>query len=539
MKRSDPVTLAAAMAAVLGLATWAGLARGGLYPVMHEGDMLHMVQIVLREAAGEWPHLDFMTPLGVLAFAPVTLFVRLGWPLAEAFVLGQALVGVVILPAAWWAGLGRLPRGWAHLFGAGIMVLVVALVPATPDPDISLSMNYNRWAWALLFVVLVVAVLPARWAGPRARLGDGLVLGLGLAALALIKVTFFLAAAPVVVLALWLGRDRLGAIVALAAGLAVTLAVTMAAGPMIWPAYLGDLGAVASTEVRAYPSASLPDVVAGTAARVGSLLYLAAVILARRAGQARAGLLLLAAAPGLVYVTYQNFGNDPVWLFFLGLAALALRPVPGGRHAGPGQGLTVAGWGALLLVAPVFMAMAESPLRNLAAGEAGRVEILPGNQGIWMPDDRVAHVQTRVSRALFAGEPAAQAHTLPEPTLLLGQPLENCRLISGLVGWFRTVSDDIGASEFGGRPVLVADMLNAYWLYGGVAPLPGGAPWYYGGLPGVEVAELLLVPQCATRPDVRARVLRELADGGFGLTELRRTPDYVLLAIRPAAESAR
>ncbi|MGC9419408.1 MAG: hypothetical protein ACP5EN_10615 [Rhodovulum sp.] len=535
MKRCDPFTPALLMAAILAGATWAGLAKGGLFPVRHEGDMLHMIQIVLRQAAGEWPHLDFMTPLGVLAYAPIALFVRLGHPLAEAFVLGQALVGALLAPAAWWAGVSRLPRGWAHLFGAGIMLLAVALVPATPDPDISLSMSYNRWAWAILFVVLTLAVFPARWTGPRARLVDGLVVGLALGVLALIKVTYVLAAAPVAALAFFLARDGRSGLAALGAGGAVALAVTFAAGPGLWPAYFGDLLAVSQTEVRAYPSGSLLDVVGGTTARIGSLLYLGTVILLRRAGRDREGLLLLAAAPGLAYVTFQNYGNDPVWLFFLGLAALALRPASGEGAASSGQGLTVAGWAALLLVAPIFMAMAESPLRNSAAAASGTVEALPDATGIRMAEDRVAHVQTRVSRAMRAGHAWWQPRLLPEAVLVAGQPLENCRLISGLVGWFQSVAKDIDEAGLGGRPVLVADMLSAYWLYGGPAPLPGGAPWYYGGLPGVQAAEQLLVPQCAARPDVRARVLRELDTAGYALTELRRTPDYVLLAINPIA----
>ncbi|GAA0291687.1 hypothetical protein [Rhodovulum strictum] len=536
MTRLDMLGLAAAMAAVLGAASWAGLAAGGLYPAMHEGDMLHMVQIVLHQAAGDWPHLDFMTPLGVLANAPIALFVRLGHPFAEAFVLGQALVGAALLPAAWWAAHDRLARPWAHVFGAGIMLLAVALVPATAAPEISLSMSYNRWAWAILFVVLVLAVLPGRRAGQRARVADGAIMGLGLAALALIKMTYLVAAVPVVALALLLARDRHGALAVLGTGLGVMLAVTLAAGPGFWVAYLGDLLAVARTDIRPFPGDSLLDVLTGPRGVAGTMLLFAAVTLARRSGRLREGLLLLAAAPGLAYVTYQNYGNDPVWLFFLGIFALTLCAAPG---QGAGRGLAVTGWGALILVAPILVAMAESPLRNLMARSVDAVEVLPGDQGIRMRPDRIAHVQTRVSRPLAAGQDIGQGASMPELTLLEGAPLEPCRLLSGLVGWFRAVSEDVGAAGFGGRPVLVADMLSAYALFGGVAPLPGGAPWYYGGLPGVEAAELVLVPQCAARPDVRASILRELDEAGYVLTELRRTPDYVLLGIAPSAASPR
>jgi len=50
------------------------LLKGGLYVDRHEGDTLHLAEIVLRMSQGEWPHLDFVTPLGLMAFAPISLF---------------------------------------------------------------------------------------------------------------------------------------------------------------------------------------------------------------------------------------------------------------------------------------------------------------------------------------------------------------------------------------------------------------------------------------------------------------------------------
>ncbi|MBN2906081.1 MAG: DUF2029 domain-containing protein [Rhodobacteraceae bacterium] len=537
MSRPNPFTLAALMAAVALAATWLGLDKGGLYPTWQEGDMLHMVQIVLREAAGEWPHLDFMTPLGWLAYAPITLFVRMGQTLADAFVMAQALVAAALLPAAWWAAFSRLGRGWAHLFGAAVMVLVVALVPASADTSISLSMNYNRWAWAIAFTVLLVALVPARTPGRGASVGDGVTAGLGLSVLALIKVTYFAGFAPVVLLALVLRRDRLALGVGLGAGLAVLGAVTLAAGPAIWPAYLGDLLTVAGSDERAFPTASFGTVLAGVSGRVDSALFLVAVILLRRSGQARGGLLLLLAGPGLSYVTYQNFGNEPVWLFLLGVVVLALRPrQPGPRQEGPDlrQGLTVIGWVALILSAPFFMSMAESPLRNYTAKTEDQVAVLPGAQGLWMPRERVQRVQIRTTRRGPWWQPTAG----PERTLFQGELLEDCLLVSGLVGWYQDISADIEAAGLAGRPALVADILNSYWLFGGVERLAGGAPWYYGGLPGVMDAQAVLVPQCPARPKVRARILTAIEEAGLELNELRRTDDYILLAVMPKSTAS-
>lgn len=530
--RAGPITLAALMAALLALATGLSLLKGGLYPTLHEGDMLHMVQIVLREAAGQWPHLDFMTPVGVLAYAPITLFAAHGMGFGEAFVLGQLVVGLALLPAALWAAASRLGPGLAHLFCATVMILAVALVPATGEPGISLSMTYNRWAWAIAFVVLLVALLPPRTGTRAAGMADGAVLGLGLGALALIKVTYLAACAPVAAVALVLRRDVPAAIVALTAGGGVILTLTLAAGPGIWPAYLRDLLAVAGSEVRPYPGLPYLDVIGGTAGRTGSFLLLAAVILARRAGRAQAGLLLLLAAPGLAYVTYQNYGNDPVWLILLGIVTLGLRP---GHDAGARgrEALTVTGWCALVLGAPILMAMAESPLRNLATDRADTVAVLSEHDGLWMSRERVFHVKTRLSRPMDPTAASAAGAGRVTPTRLLGEPLETCRLVSGVVGWYRGIAEDIAVAGFGSRRTLMADLLDGVWLFGGGAPLEGGAPWYYGGLPGIESAEILVVPQCANELDARARILREVEAAGIGLREVHRTDDYVLLALQP------
>ncbi|WP_081534545.1 hypothetical protein [Rhodovulum sp. P5] len=534
MSRPNPFTLALLMAAILAVATGLGLLKGALYPTWHEADLLHMAQIVEREAAGEWPHLDFMTPLGVLAYAPITLFVRQGFTLAEAFVLGQGLVGALLLPAAMWAGFSRLSQAAAYLFGAGMMIMCVALVPAHAAPGISLSMSYNRWGWAIGFTVLLVAVVPHRGRG-WSPMVDGMILGLGLAALALIKMTYFVAFLPAVLLSLWIRRDRRGAALAAGSGIAVVLAVTAMAGIGIWPAYLGDLLTVARSEVRAFPGESLAVILGGTTGRVGTALLLVVVICLRRVGAMQAGLLLLVAAPGLAYVTFQNHGNEPVWLFFLAALALGASVTQGrDERSGPAQALAVAGWIALALSAPGFMAMAESPLRNFSTDREGMVEMLPGDQGLWEPGGRVLHVQTRVSRPFAATESQDNAGARPEPTYLNGEPLEQCRLLSGLVGWFRGIGEELTEAGFGARRIFVADLLNGYWLYGGGVPLPGGAPWYYGGLPGLEGAEFVLVPQCAARPDVRALILTELEDAGIVLSEADRTDDYILMAITPS-----
>ena len=61
------------MLAVLAVEAGISMWRGQLLVGKHEGDMLHLLEIVFRMADGEWPHLDFMTPIGFMAFAGIQL----------------------------------------------------------------------------------------------------------------------------------------------------------------------------------------------------------------------------------------------------------------------------------------------------------------------------------------------------------------------------------------------------------------------------------------------------------------------------------
>ena len=96
--------------------------KGGLVIAKHEGDTLHLADIVLRMAEfGQVPHLDFMTPLGILSVAPIAWFVEAGINLGHAFFMAQLLVaGLLFVPAAYAAGT-RLTMPWAALFGAYAM----------------------------------------------------------------------------------------------------------------------------------------------------------------------------------------------------------------------------------------------------------------------------------------------------------------------------------------------------------------------------------------------------------------------------------
>lgn len=530
------VFLLAVVAVMGGLA----LAKGGLWITKHEGDTLHLADMVLRMARGQVPHLDYATPIGILAVAPVAGLVALGAGLGQALILAQALLALALVPAILRAGPSRMQGPWPYLLGALVLVFVLALVHGEADPSPSISMHYNRWAWAISYLVLVLALLPALPGRARPWL-DGALIGLGMAALALLKMTFFAAFALPVLLALALRREGRALLAALVAGLAVAGVITLLLGPGFWAAYLGDLLQVARSDVRPQPGASFAGVLTAPLYRLVSILAILAVVLLRRAGQADLGLVLIVLFPAFAFVTYQNYGNDPQWIYLLALLAFVARPAPGTRRAWGfdlRDGLTAVGIAAFAHGAPSLQNMAFSPLLHLGQGAASHA-LGPGGSvlaDIHVLDSRMSELSGTAAIATPdlpqlppAAAAAAGGRLSDRPAVLSGETLPGCTLTTGLAQWFRAVTADLEAAGEAGAGIFAADALSPYWIYGDFRPLTGGAPWYYDGLPGLADADLVLVPLCPASPAARIAALEALAEAEVPLTEIRRTSLYILL----------
>src|SRR5690606_38055609 len=353
MSRPRTAALAAFLALAIAVLGGLPLLKGAFYLEKHEGDTLHLAELVLRMARGEWPHLDFMTPIGVLAIAPIAAFVKAGAGIGHAIFYSQILVAVALLPAVLRVATSRITGIWPWAYGGFVMLLCLALVHGEAESSVSISMHYNRWAWAVSYIVIPLAVL-APLDRPRPWL-DGALIGIGMGALVRLKVTYFAAFAPGIAVALLARRQGTTIAAALIAGLCVVALTTALAGPAFWAVYLKDLLTVATGETRAAPGESFIDVIVAPLYMGGSLALIAAVIFLRQAGRAVEGLALLLLMPGFFYVAYQNFGNDPQWLYLLALFAFLLRPGPGATN---GMGwdlrvaLTVTGIAALCFGAP-------------------------------------------------------------------------------------------------------------------------------------------------------------------------------------------
>jgi hypothetical protein len=540
MSRPNPVVLFGFLVSIIVVLGGLAVLKGGLFIAKHEADTLHLVQIVFRMNMGQWPHLDFMTPLGALAYAPIALFTWLGAGIGHAILYAQIAVAVVLLPAVWWVSVSRFSGGLAYLFGALVMILCVAIAFGTEEQTISISMHYNRWAWAFSFVAIALAVVPSM---DRERpLVDGVTIGLCLAMLALIKVTYFIAFAPAIALALAFRKDWRAMGWALIAGLVVIGIVTLFAGVGFWFAYAQDLIEVSRSKVRPQPGLTISRVILSSAYLGATAMAVLGAVLYRQSKEDAGGYALLALLPGFFYVTYQNYGNDPQWLPLLAILFLALRPKQA-RHNRWGwdirKGMEIAAIATFAMAAPSYINMASSPIRQMTFDAEGYEPILMTediNSDLQLPHIRARRVDGWVSLAsdgagLDAMEEGADRKDLGA---LSGQPLPYCKLKLGLPGWTKTIVDDLDRAGFaGGNRIFIADIFSSHWLYGDLKPLINGAPWYYGGLPGFDSADYVLVPQCPASPEARKQILDDImALEGVTVEEIRRTPLYILMDIK-------
>lgn len=519
MGKSHGTRLAVVLGLVLTILSAASILKGGYYLGKHEGDTLHLLQMVFRMAEGDWPHLDFVTPIGALAMAPIAWLVSLGFGAGHAILLSQVLVALVLAPAIWWVAHSRFSGVWSYVFGGLVLVLILALVHGEAQPAVSISMHYNRWAWAATFLALATVILPNR---RRSRpVADGVVVGLAMGALVMIKMTYFAAFILPVLVAI-LGRRDWGLFAAgLVTLIAMVAGVTLIAGtPMVWLAYLRDLFTVAASDVRPAPGLSFGNVVGAPAYMAGSLALVASVIWLRQSGAKLEGLVMLLLVPAFFFVTYQNFGNDPQWLPLLGLILVMLLPGPDVRNdLGWNMRRVMEMTAALVLAfgAPSVINLAYSPFRHLTEDPERYSVLLPArpeHDDILTPTIRAHRVDAKIALdgpdTVFAPFWDEDFRT-GDAVTWQGEALAICSVELGTVAWFQTMADalvETGLSE--GRTAFVADILNGFWLFGAFEPLQGNAPWYYGGLSGLTNADYLVVPLCPLSTSVRKQVLDEI-----------------------------
>ncbi|MCP5086824.1 MAG: hypothetical protein GY952_08495 [Rhodobacteraceae bacterium] len=508
------------------------LNAGHVLIMSFDGDALHMAQIVFRMADGEIPHLDFQTPLGAMAFLPITFFLGLGHDLGSAFAFAPVLIGSICLPVLYWIGKTRFGNFGALAYAIVFMSFLLSYLHGGLKPTVAASMYYNNWCWAVSMLVAALVILP----GPdtrSARILEAGMLGFGLGFLVLTKATYAVFLLPGVVLALAGKQDwlRLGA--GVISGVGFLAAFTLPLGGVdYWVGYVADLQAIMGSEVRQKPGIDLSGLLISPQFVAGSLGLMSAVVFLRQARLSHQGLTFLVFGAGWVLISYQNWQNDPHWIV---LAGLLLLPVSHeislfNRFGWPLKtAVQMVAVGLLFTGLPLTYAQLQSLLVHSGLSETGFAPAMTHRQAgdLWFREKDVSGLQVKLPNPVLAG-PAAK------PTILAGETLPECANANGLVAALKETGrrmDEI--PETHSKQALYTDWVNAVWLFSKIEPLAHGAPWYYGGNPGFENADYLIVPLCPMGLPIRRIILEQVAtDPNLKFGEVFRDDLFILLARR-------
>lgn len=498
--------------------------KGGFYVNRHEGDLMHLTDILLRIQLGQVPHVDFVTPLGPLNFYPIVAFLNIGFGIGPAILWAQLAFALLLCPVIWWVARTRLSAPYAYAFGAAVLTLCLALVHGGAEPYVSPSMHYNRWGWAVGFLAVLIAALPPKKAGSRVI--DGILIGAAFGFLLLSKVTFFVALGPGVLLALVL-RQRMRTIVFAAFVLSMfMLSAVILGGAGFWLAYINDLVLVSSSNIRPHAGTDLSQLVLLPQFFVVTILLAAVIYLLRKSADPELGIILVLLAPGFYFITYQNWGNDPKWLALMGF--LLIFGVSDKRA----HFLAVL---SFLLIAPSFLNMLASPVRHLIIKADIFAEAIPERWG--------AELYTPAKRNWQAWHRYPYVHKDPqfeymnalaqhdEPTIFKGEQFGGCLQEPGLIGYFTAWATDLEKEGYAGKNIVIGDAVATFWFFGNFPPPKHIAPWYYGDLQGYENADYLLMGRCSLTPRAVRSIIADLKESDLALTEVLRNELYILYQI--------
>ena len=471
MSRLNPIVLTGLFVVFVVLYGGVSWLAGGLYLDTHEGDSYHFLDILLRMADGQVPHLDFVTPLGLFTFLPITVLMQAGYPVGVATILAQMVVAALLVPFVVYVGATRLSRGVAVLFGLFTLGLTLALSYGSATSGVTISMHYNRWAWSVAFVVLALTLIPPRVDRPAF---EGGLVGMLCGALLLLKVTYFVTIMPVAAVALASRYGLRPILTAIFGGLIVMAAVTFAYGVPFWFAYLHDLQVVSGSEVRPFVGVPLNEIIASPAYVGATIVGLAAILLVRKTEHLAIRTAIVLLLPGVIYITYQNFGNDPQWLLFIPVLLLALRPDAGFDTVfgfDLRRAMETTSVAAIAVFFPSLFNIAMSPFEHVAFDRTRFVPMIEDarHQDIFIRTDRAYMMTAQVFKDQEPGPWATyedQVDREAEP-VFQGIPFPNCEWMAGSRAFFEVITEDlVGAGIPEGSRIFTTDILIAFWMFG-------------------------------------------------------------------------
>lgn len=523
--------LALALAVFGVLQAWLLLAPGALLMSQMEADVYHILDAVFRIRDGEVQHVDFSTPLGVLAFNALAIPVKMGLTPGAAMAWTNIVVMVLMIPAMLWLHATRLPFGVALGLGFTVMLIAATLTWGGGGLAASFAMFYNRWCWALLAVALPILLVP-----PRARSDDwvdGIFIGLIAAALFYLKITYAVGFAMIGLVWMLAVRRWRATGVALVVCLVALAAITASFGGMeMLGGYMDDMADVSANTMRQQPGLGFIEVVSRPEVAAITLTLFAAMVVLFRAGMGRQALVWAAASGAIYYIAFQNFGNWPTGAVaapFI-LWALARRaPVEALAFGAPARrvmGLLAVG--LLFSFAPTLALMQSGLVASLRAHPSTSTAIL-ADYGA--PDLVFLDQGGRYFGLDRVGEGAEED---PQRRTFAGVNFPPCAFGPGAEAVYPSLAEDMRrALDLTGKRILLADAINPMWFLTGTEPLRGVQIWYYAPFgERLEDVDFLVAPFCAlTRPQ-RNAIIDEVAASGLDFTLALRTPHFAVFERR-------
>lgn len=400
-RRADGAA-AFAVIAVLILIALAQLVHGGVFYSQWAPDLFIPLEGVHHLRYGQWPHRDFVTPVGSVWYlinAVPTLVMPIS---AKVLVWANLIVALIAAIGTLAVCLGKIERPLAAL--AAVYVGLVALSPRQVGEGfrhVSNNASYNRHCWALIAVVALATLLPASPTHPARRrhdLIDALVCAVLIALCFYIKITYAAAGFGLIGAAVLTTRGFAGwRFAALASSLALTLIAAFGVLTGDLGGYLADM----KTAVAVLPdTARRSQIVFQTAYALPYLALVVVLPLFARAGEDGivwrfnrgqiAGVLVLICGV-LIGVQNHREPENPMVPIALLIGWTMAR-------AGAGQGLRISRQAGSRVLAAVFVMLMAADLGAIVWTMVAAVD--RGKAVHWL--DRTAITDLRIA-AQFTG----------------------------------------------------------------------------------------------------------------------------------------
>lgn len=331
---------------------------GKTFSTRYVHDMMIFFDGAHRVLTGQLPHRDFHTPLGPLAYLFPAFGLSMGGSLGGMMPYATAGFALVFLPILVYVCISRLPLGYAAIFAAFALALVIG--PASiGEVQPSYGMFYNRWGYGLIALLFLLPLPQER--GQVRPWADAVIAAAVLLLTFYLKVSYFAVAAGFVAVLLLFAHTRRLAICASA-----ITAAAMVLIHLIWPTtgtYLVDVGMAANVTgaVRASPL-GLAFMVVESAAMILPFLFVIGLAVASRLSWTTIFLCAVIAGAGLLLRNQNHQGPGMMTL----VPAAILAGVALVRNGAKGQrekhGFALA---ALLLVASMALPVAALALQSI------------------------------------------------------------------------------------------------------------------------------------------------------------------------------